>query len=281
MSGGKVGYIHIRGMDDVGRRAIRSFALLGQLRQGSDRHRRPLQRRRLHARPGAELPRRQGAHRLPPARRQRGNGHARVRPQVDQAFGRRSSITNRISDAEIFPAAYRTLGYGKVVGQATGGMVIGTMETELIDGSRFRLPRTGVFTAQRREHGEEGRYSRRRRAGDTRTTDQRNGLTAAESSGSSRRRRRGVEEIQGWDRIRSRTIDARNRRGAPGHRSATRRAQVEYAQRISATYIHRRVHADPSDDCEHGVVHGPALPISRPIKSVTGRIANVGPGCLH
>jgi tricorn protease len=52
------------------------------------------------------------------------------------------------SDAEIFPAAYRSLGYGKVVGQATGGMVIGTMETELIDGSHFRLPRTGVFTSR-------------------------------------------------------------------------------------------------------------------------------------
>src|SRR5439155_20846794 len=52
------------------------------------------------------------------------------------------------SDAEIFPAAYRALGYGKVVGQATGGMVIGTMETDLIDGSRFRLPRTGVFTSR-------------------------------------------------------------------------------------------------------------------------------------
>jgi tricorn protease len=56
-------------------------------------------------------------------------------------------INNRsYSDAEIFPSAYRALGYGKVVGQPTGGLVIGTSETALIDGSVFRLPRTGVFT---------------------------------------------------------------------------------------------------------------------------------------
>ena len=51
------------------------------------------------------------------------------------------------SDAEIFPHAFRSLGLGKIVGQATGGFVIGTTSTRLIDGSIFRLPRTGVFTA--------------------------------------------------------------------------------------------------------------------------------------
>jgi tricorn protease len=50
------------------------------------------------------------------------------------------------SDAEIFPHAFRTLGLGKIVGEATGGFVIGTYSTKLIDGSTFRLPRTGVFT---------------------------------------------------------------------------------------------------------------------------------------
>jgi tricorn protease len=50
------------------------------------------------------------------------------------------------SDAEIFPHAFRAMGLGKIVGQATGGLVIGTNTTYLIDGSAFRLPRTGVFT---------------------------------------------------------------------------------------------------------------------------------------
>ena len=50
------------------------------------------------------------------------------------------------SDAEIFPHAFRALGLGKVVGQATGGFVIGTGSVRLIDGSSFRVPRIGVFT---------------------------------------------------------------------------------------------------------------------------------------
>jgi len=56
-------------------------------------------------------------------------------------------INNRsYSDAEIFPNAFRTLGLGKLVGQPTGGFVIGTSSIRLIDGSSFRVPRTGVFT---------------------------------------------------------------------------------------------------------------------------------------
>jgi tricorn protease len=58
-------------------------------------------------------------------------------------------INNRsFSDAEIFPNAFRTLGLGKLVGQPTGGMVIGTYAVRLVDGSEFRVPRTGVFTAK-------------------------------------------------------------------------------------------------------------------------------------
>jgi tricorn protease len=58
-------------------------------------------------------------------------------------------INNRsFSDAEIFPSAFRTLGLGKLVGQPTGGLVIGTSSIHLIDGSSFRVPRTGVYTVK-------------------------------------------------------------------------------------------------------------------------------------
>jgi tricorn protease len=50
------------------------------------------------------------------------------------------------SDAEIFPNAFRTLNLGRLVGATTGGRVIGTYPIRLIDGSTFRIPRTGVFT---------------------------------------------------------------------------------------------------------------------------------------
>jgi tricorn protease len=52
------------------------------------------------------------------------------------------------SDAEIFPSAFRTLGLGKLVGQPTGGQVIGRTSIRLIDGSQFLVPRIGVFTPQ-------------------------------------------------------------------------------------------------------------------------------------
>ncbi len=56
-------------------------------------------------------------------------------------------INNRsYSDAEIFPHAFRTWGLGKLVGEPTGGLVIGTRGVNLIDGSTFRLPRIGVHT---------------------------------------------------------------------------------------------------------------------------------------
>jgi tricorn protease len=56
-------------------------------------------------------------------------------------------INNRsYSDAEIFPSAFRTLGLGKLVGEPTGGFVIGTSGMRLVDGSTFRIPRIGVYT---------------------------------------------------------------------------------------------------------------------------------------
>jgi Tol biopolymer transport system component len=50
------------------------------------------------------------------------------------------------SNAEIFSHAYKTLGIGKLVGQATNGSVISTGGRGLIDGSFVRLPFRGWFT---------------------------------------------------------------------------------------------------------------------------------------
>ena len=51
------------------------------------------------------------------------------------------------SNAEMFPAGFRALGLGKVVGTATMGAVIGTGSYELIDGSTIRTPAVGVYLA--------------------------------------------------------------------------------------------------------------------------------------
>jgi tricorn protease len=80
--------------------------------------------------------------------RQRDGGEGLVLRSYDRKWTKPSIvlINNRsYSDAEIFPSAFRTLGLGKLVGQSTGGFVIGTSQIRLIDGSTFRTPRTGVF----------------------------------------------------------------------------------------------------------------------------------------
>ncbi|QEL17325.1 S41 family peptidase [Limnoglobus roseus] len=83
--------------------------------------------------------------------RQRNGGEGWVMRSYDRKWSKPVSllINNRsYSDAEIFPHAFRSIGLGKVVGQATGGHVIGTYQIRLIDGSSFRVPRTGVFTTK-------------------------------------------------------------------------------------------------------------------------------------
>ncbi len=49
------------------------------------------------------------------------------------------------SNAEIFSHAFKTLGLGPLVGQTTGGAVISTGGTRLIDGSIFRIPFRGWY----------------------------------------------------------------------------------------------------------------------------------------
>ncbi len=49
------------------------------------------------------------------------------------------------SDAEMFPAGFRALGLGKVIGVPTMGAVIGTGSYTLLDGSSIRTPGTGVW----------------------------------------------------------------------------------------------------------------------------------------
>jgi tricorn protease len=55
---------------------------------------------------------------------------------------------NSFSDAEIFPAGFRALGIGKIVGVPTPGYVIGTYGGALVDGTQFRLPSWGWYTAE-------------------------------------------------------------------------------------------------------------------------------------
>jgi tricorn protease len=145
LSKGTLGYIHIPSMDEQGLetfvRALYSdnfdkdaIVLDVRFNGGGFTHDQVLNY--LGAKPHAIFRQRDGAEGL-------------VLRSYDRKWTKPTSllINNRsYSDAEIFPNAFRTLGLGKVIGQPTGGFVIGTNSTRLIDGSTFRLPRTGVWT---------------------------------------------------------------------------------------------------------------------------------------
>jgi len=62
-------------------------------------------------------------------------------------FGPKVVLENErsTSDAEVFPDGFRTLGLGKVVGVTTYGAVIGTGSYSLMDGSQIRTPGSGLW----------------------------------------------------------------------------------------------------------------------------------------
>ena len=66
------------------------------------------------------------------------------------------------SNAEMFPAGFRALGLGKLVGTPTMGAVIGTGSYSLIDGSTIRTPQRRRVPGRQRpdEHGELRRAAR-------------------------------------------------------------------------------------------------------------------------
>ena len=144
LSGGKLGYIHIPGMDEAGLETfVRSLysdnfdkegiVLDVRFNGGGFTHDQV-----LNYLAGKEHTRFV----------QRDGGEGGVMRNYDRKWSKPLTllINNRsYSDAEIFPHAFRTVGLGKVVGQSTGGLVIGTGGTRLIDGSQFRLPRIGVY----------------------------------------------------------------------------------------------------------------------------------------
>ena len=81
--------------------------------------------------------------------RTRGRDALDVPRPVEAFFGPMVVLQNErsASDAEMFPAGFKALGLGKVVGVNTMGAVIGTGSYTLLDGSALRTPGAGVYTA--------------------------------------------------------------------------------------------------------------------------------------
>jgi tricorn protease len=147
LSKGKLGYIHIPSMDEAGLdsfvRALYSDnfdkeAIILDVRYNSGGFAHDQVLKYLGAKEHTYF-------------RQRDGGEGLVLRPRDRKWNKPIVVlinNQSYSDAEIFPSAVRTLGLGKLVGEPTGGHVIGTSTIPLIDGTRFRIPRTGVFTVQ-------------------------------------------------------------------------------------------------------------------------------------
>lgn len=140
LSGGRVGYIHIRAMDQP---SLRRFEK--ELREYRNKEAMVIDQRwngggNIEQELLAILVQRQYQ-----VWHTRG-AEATTRPFAG-FFGPKIVLQNwrSASNAEMFPAGFRALGLGKVVGTPTMGAVIGTGSYSLIDGSTVRTPGTGVF----------------------------------------------------------------------------------------------------------------------------------------
>jgi tricorn protease len=140
-SNGEIGYLHIRAMDAP---SLRQF----QLDLAANRTKKALViDQRFNGGGGIDqellgiLSGRQYQYTIG-----RDAGFQQARPQ--NFYGPMVVMQNErsASDAEMFPAGFKALGLGKVVGVPTMAAVIGTGAYTLLDGSTIRTPGAGVWT---------------------------------------------------------------------------------------------------------------------------------------
>jgi tricorn protease len=140
LSGGRVGYLHIRQMNEP---SLRKFERdLGMYR---DKEAMIVDQR---FNPGGGIDQE-----LLEILGQRQYQYTRVRDSVEVKrplrgfFGPMVVMENErsTSDAEVFPDGFRTLKLGKVVGVTTYGAVIGTGAHQMMDGSSIRTPSSGLW----------------------------------------------------------------------------------------------------------------------------------------
>lgn len=141
-SNGEFGYLHIRAMDapslrqfqlDLAANRTKKALVIDQRFNGGG----GIDQELLGILSGKEYQYTQG----------RDAGFRQPRPQ--NFYGPMVVMQNErsASDAEMFPAGFKALGLGKVVGVPTMGAVIGTGSYTLLDGSTIRTPGSGVWTA--------------------------------------------------------------------------------------------------------------------------------------
>jgi tricorn protease len=142
LGGGKVGYLHIRAMDQT---SLRRFEK--ELRENRDKPALVIDQRwngggNIEQQLLAILVQREYQIWKPRGTEETGRPFAGY-------FGKKIVLQNwrSASNAEMFPAGFRALGLGRTLGTPTVGAVIGTGSYSLIDGSTVRTPGVGVFLA--------------------------------------------------------------------------------------------------------------------------------------
>jgi tricorn protease len=140
LSGGEIGYLHIRQMNEP---SLRQFE-----RDLAELHNKKALVIDQRFNPGGGIDQE-----LLQILGQRQYQYTRVRDSVQVTrplrgfFGPMVVMENErsTSDAEVFPDGFRTLGLGKIVGVTTYGAVIGTGAYQLMDGSSLRTPGSGLW----------------------------------------------------------------------------------------------------------------------------------------
>jgi tricorn protease len=140
LSGGEVGYLHIRQMNEP---SLRQFE-----RDLAELHNKKALVIDQRFNPGGGIDQE-----LLEILQQKQYQYTRVRDSVQVTrplrgfFGPMVVMENErsTSDAEVFPDGFRTLKLGKVVGVTTYGAVIGTGSYTLMDGSSLRTPGSGLW----------------------------------------------------------------------------------------------------------------------------------------
>jgi tricorn protease len=140
LSGGEIGYLHIRQMNEG---ALRKFE-----RDLAELHPKKALVIDQRFNPGGGIDQE-----LLQILQQKQYQFTRVRDSVEVTrplrgfFGPMVVMENErsTSDAEVFPDGFRTLKLGKIVGVTTYGAVIGTGAYQLMDGSSIRTPGSGLW----------------------------------------------------------------------------------------------------------------------------------------
>jgi tricorn protease len=143
ISGGEIGYLHIKAMDAP---SLAKFQL--ELAENQDKKALIIDER-FNGGGGIDQELLEILNQRKPYQSTRNRDSLDVKRPGLAYFGPLAVLQNErsASDAEMFPAGIRELGLGKIVGVPTMGAVIGTGAFTLMDGSQLRTPGSGVFIA--------------------------------------------------------------------------------------------------------------------------------------